>query len=113
MSEAFPPGVLVASKKVVDTNKEMSKFTDNCAIKPVYKELKGLTHFNQTDYAMIMPCESYWVNLKRMPDSNYRDHYLLWAWLAMDFLKKENLVSNAAAMYSVKSNLARVVDLVK
>lgn len=53
-----------------------------------------MEHANQCDAVCLQPLEVYLIEIKRMPKSDVEGHYLLNAWLALDFLKKQGVLTN-------------------
>lgn len=106
MNETFPRDVKKAKgSNSLDLYEQMKNFTENSTIPPVYKELKDLMHFNQSDMVLLSPIEQYFIHRKQMPDAGYVDHYLINVWLAMQFLEEQKLCTNVSHQKSIHPNL--------
>ena len=113
MTERFPEQVKSAKgSNQLDSFDQIKIYSDNSKHVPIYKELKDLMHFNQTDMVLLSPIEQYFIHRKQWPHPQYVDHYLINVWLAMQFLEGENLCSNPKLQESIYPNITRLKSIV-
>ena len=71
--------------------------------------LLGTDHANQCDAACLQPLEVYAFEIKKMPSIHFDTYYMINAWLALDFLRKQQVLTNyePEAYAVIEANIAK------